>query len=88
MMEIIFIIFAFLAGILFSKYLQKNKTESEDFFEEENEESAAESKIKITRSERPTITEQLINVMNYNGENQKEGDYEESSEADSGEDLG
>ena len=31
----------------------------------------------VTRDENPTFLEQVVNVMNFNGENQKEAEYEE-----------
>lgn len=34
----------------------------------------------VTRCENPTFAEQLVNIMNYSGENQKEGDYEEGED--------
>lgn len=34
----------------------------------------------VTRCENPTLAEQLVNIMNYSGENQKEGDYEEGED--------
>ena len=30
----------------------------------------------VTRCENPTFAEQIVNIMNYSGKNQKEGDYE------------
>ena len=41
----------------------------------------------VTRCEKPTFAEQLVNIMNYNGENQKEGEYEAGTDY-SAEDLG
>ena len=31
--------------------------------------------MNVTRDEHPTFAEQWVNIMNYNGENQKEEDY-------------
>ena len=30
----------------------------------------------VYRGDKPTFAEQWVNIMNYNGKNQKEGDYE------------
>lgn len=63
------------------------KTEKEE--EEEIPPSSEEEKIDqmslrngmgVTRCENPTFAEQIVNIMNFSGENQKEGDYEEGKD--------
>ncbi len=67
-------VLAFGAGFLFAKNnLQKR------FMAEEKEENAAEipeSSLRTTRSKNPTIAQQMVNIMNYNGESQLEEGYE------------
>lgn len=41
----------------------------------------------VTRDRNPTFAEQCMNILNYNGMSQMEGDYEESGN-DAADDLG
>ena len=52
------------------------------------EEKPPEIKNKVTKTENPTFMEQVINIMNFNGENQKEGKYENSEGTDGAEYMG
>lgn len=42
----------------------------------------------VTRDKNPTVAEQLVNIMNYSGENQREEFYEETEGNFPGNDLG
>ena len=52
------------------------------------EEKPPEIKNKVTKTENPTFMEQVINIMNFNGENQKEGIYENGEGTDGTEYMG
>ena len=62
-------VFAFGAGFLFGKnYGEENK--------EEKTEVPSPEIFRTNGSEKPSIAQQMINIMNYNGENQREEDYD------------
>ena len=74
-------------GIAFSEtVLERNRRKAREtkiiHIEEEPEEELTPMTLRngmgVTRDEKPTFAEQLVNIMNYNGENQKEGDYDEN----------
>lgn len=53
------------------------KEEGEEPSSEEKDPMALRNGFGVTRDENPTFLEQVVNVMNYSGENQKEAEYEE-----------
>ena len=78
--------FCLAAGMLFSELAGKwnkktgeiNVTEKEDEEpEKERNQMELRAGMGVYRNNDPTFAEQFVNIMNYNGETQKEGDYEE-----------
>ena len=67
--ELLMEIFAFGAGFIFGKSSEKEK-------KEEKTEIYIPERFITTKSGNPSIAEQMINIMNYNGENQREENYE------------
>ncbi len=89
--EILALLFIFGGmGFLFGKnfkadFLKNKKAEEEApsaFFDEEKatESLALRNGFKVTKDKNPTFAEQWVNIMNYSGENQKEENYEETTE--------
>ncbi len=71
-------------GFLLFKSFEKQKEEKinmEAEKEPEHDEELDPMKLRngfgVTRAKDPTFAEQWVNIMNYNGENQTEVDYEE-----------
>ncbi|MBQ7874574.1 MAG: hypothetical protein IJ306_05380 [Oscillospiraceae bacterium] len=56
-------------------------------FKEEIDPMMLRNGFGVTRDRNPTFAEQYMNILNYNGESQTEGDYEESGN-DAAEDMG
>lgn len=94
MTEIFCIILGAAAAFCFFE-LKKTEDKSKEILPEENEgESDMLSPMilrngyKVTRDRQPTFAEQWVNIINYCGESQLEGDYEEDKRDDSAEYLG
>lgn len=97
MIEIICII---LGAALFLSVLdriisaKREKTEQhpEDEMEGESEEALSPMLLRngygVTKDRKPTFAEQWVNIINYCGESQLEGDYEENERNNTGEHLG
>lgn len=84
---------AFFSGILFGKNFygrgdSSGKEEKALPKKEENPEMVLRNGLGVTRDRNPSFAEQIVNVLNYCGEDQTEGDYEESEGADAAEHLG
>ena len=86
----------FIQGIFFEKrsrkqdYIPRNPEEPA-FLEKEPEERnpmSLRNGYGVTRSKDPTFAEQWVNIMNFSGESQTEGDYEEREEDYPEEDMG
>ena len=56
-------------------------------FEKEIDPMSLRNGYKVTRDKNPTFAEQWVNIMNYSGESQTEGDYEETEGDYSAEDM-
>ena len=89
--EILVLLFLFGgAGFAFGKifktdFSKKKKAEEEApsaFFDSEKEPEmmALRNGFNVTRDKNPTFAEQWVNIMNYSGENQKEENYEETTD--------
>lgn len=57
-------------------YLFGKKETEEEPEKPEEEPLGLRAGMGVYRNDDPTIAEQFVNIINYNGENQKEGDYE------------
>ena len=66
----------------------KETRKEEYFFVDEKDPIMLRNGFGITRDDFPSIAEQWVNMMNFNGENQKEEDYAEEENSGSEEDLG
>ena len=83
-MELLYLLFGIGLGyLIFRPKEEKEKAplpvkEEKEPLEEEIDPMTLRNGYGVTRCEKPTIAEQMVNIMNYSGENQKEGDYEES----------
>ena len=94
MAEGFFGIFAFLMGIIFDRFISKK--EKPELFEKTEKTKETEeitpmtlrNGYGVTKDKMPTFAEQWVNIMNYSGESQLEGDYEEIERTDSAEHLG
>ena len=89
---VLLIVFA-AAGFVLGKIPKKEKAEEEApsaFFDEEKapEMLTLRSGFNVTKDKKPTLAEQWVNIMNYSGENQKEENYEETTEDYTAENLG
>lgn len=62
------------AGYFFGR---KETEEEPEALEEKEETVDLRAGMGVYRHDDPTFAEQFVNIINYNGENQKEGDYEE-----------
>ena len=51
-----------------------------DFSENERNPLSLRNGFSVTREKDPTIAEQWVNILNYSGESQTEGEYEETEE--------
>ncbi|MBR5309578.1 MAG: hypothetical protein IKU42_00455 [Oscillospiraceae bacterium] len=80
------IIFAVLGAAIAFCFMNRKKPEEkpkEIFYEEEGEGIEPSPMILrngygVTRDRKPTFAEQWVNIVNYCGESQLEGDYEEN----------
>lgn len=84
---------AFLLGFSFGKkerpqVVPREREEIPAPKKEENPEMVLRNGLGVTRDRNPSFAEQIVNVLNYCGEDQTEGDYEESEGADAAEHLG
>lgn len=86
MMEEAFWIFIFivgffcgyvLAGIILGKNIPQEEPEEKTIEEEKPDPMSLRNGLNVTKTDKPTFMEQIVNVMNYNGENQKEGAFDE-----------
>lgn len=70
----------FVLGFLFGKKDSSGKEREKEIVpkEEEKEIFSFPNSFSVTRTKNPTAAEQWINIMNYCGESQTEGDYEET----------
>ncbi|MBQ5327819.1 MAG: hypothetical protein J6J15_01380 [Oscillospiraceae bacterium] len=80
------LLFGFLLGFLFEKFLEEKSRKNKRICEEENscEEDNLDpvilrSGIGVTRCKNPTFAEQCVNIMKFVGEDQTEVDYEEEN---------
>lgn len=72
----------FVTGRLFEKMLlEKEEIKPEPEITEEKIPDPMELRngLGVTKSDKPTFMEQIVNVMNYNGENQKEEAFDEET---------
>lgn len=78
-MELIFLAVGIGIGYLIFRP-KKTEEEKPSLFESEEEPELGPMTLRhgygVTREEKPTFAEQWMNIINFNGENQKEGDYE------------
>ena len=57
--------------------IKETRKEENYFFVDEKEMGSLRNGFKTTRDKFPSIAEQWVNIMNFNGENQKEENYAE-----------
>lgn len=70
--DIILAVFAFGAGFFFAENaLREKEKEKEDFIA-----GTDKNFFSAVNNKNPTIPQQMINIMNYNGEDQTEENYE------------
>lgn len=77
--NLLFLAVGFAAGFFWNKKPKQEKPiETETDFEEETEldPMTLRNGYGVTRCEKPTFAEQIINLANFSGENQKEENYE------------
>lgn len=79
-MELLYLLFGIGLGYLIGRPKKKKEEKAPLPFEEPEEEEldpmTLRNDFNVYRGEKPTFAEQWVNIMNYSGENQKEGDYE------------
>jgi hypothetical protein len=80
MEPLIYTVFGFLLGYFAFKPKKEEKApfafEDETTKEKEPDPMALRNGFGVTRCEKPTFAEQWVNIMNFDGRNQKEGDNE------------
>lgn len=80
-MELLIFVFGILIGYIMPKPKKEEKAPLviENHKEPEDKEldpMTLRNDFGVYKGEKPTFAEQWVNIMNYSGENQKEGDYE------------
>lgn len=82
-MELLFLLFGIGFGYFIFRTKQKEKApfpfeEKKHPEEEEPDSMTLRNGYSVTRCKNPTFAEQIVNIANFKGENQKEEDYEET----------
>ena len=83
-MEFVFLCFGIILGFFVCFAFLKDEEEIEEKQEEivpeekERDPYSLRNGYSTTRAHDPTFAEQIVNLINFSGENQKEGDYEET----------
>lgn len=79
-MELLYLLFGIGLGYLLFRPKEEKKEKAPSVIEEPEEKELDPMTLRndfgVYRGEKPTFAEQWVNIMNYSGENQKEGDYE------------
>ena len=79
-MELIYLIVGIGIGYLIFKPKETKKEKAPLVLEDQKEPELGPMTLRngygVYREDKPTLAEQWVNIMNFNGENQKEGDYE------------
>lgn len=86
-MELLYFIFGIGFGYLLFRPKKEEKEKAPLVFDDQKEQEEKEpgpmtlrNGYGVTRCEKPTFAEQWVNIMNYSGKNQKEENYEETTE--------
>ena len=82
-MELLFLLFGFGFGYFIFRMKQEKKapfpvSEEKHREEEEPDFMTLRNGYGVTKCKNPTFAEQIVNIANFSGENQKEEDYEET----------
>lgn len=79
-MELLYLLVGFGFGYLVFRPKKEDKEKAPLPFEEQEEKELDPMTLRngygVTRCEKPTFAEQIVNLANFSGENQKEEDYE------------
>ena len=68
--------------------IKESRKEEKYFIVDEKDPVFLRNGFGVTKENNPTFAEQWVNIMNFNGENQKEEDYAEEENSGSEENLG